>query len=57
MRAISRAVDDAVIVAGSKAGEVISEMASEVVADYSDPIPWEAGAGNFEPFSSRTPCT
>ena len=45
VRAISRAVDDAVIVAMS--GEAISEMASEVVVDYFDPVPWEAGAGTI----------
>ena len=33
IRAISRAVDDAVIVAGGKKAHGISEMAMEVIAD------------------------
>jgi len=51
IRAISRAVDDAVIVAGGKKLDGISEMALEVIADYSDPSPWETGAGTFSAIS------
>lgn len=51
IRAISRAVDDAVIVAGGKKADGISEMASEVIADYSDPTPWATGAGTLSAIS------
>jgi hypothetical protein len=51
VRAISRAVDDAVIVAGGITADGMSELASEVIADYLDPLPWEKGAGTSDMFS------
>ena len=45
LRAIARVVDDAVIVASGTAGDVVNELASEVISDYMDSTLWEAGQG------------